>query len=107
MIRFDRRAAGIAMIAASCTALLSECFRKKGPSLGTLAVLAAEGALGLYLLDENKVVEGKIREQAKKVATAVQMPVGCDEDEEIFESDEDVTAAEEAISDELAADEQA
>ena len=106
MLKQDRRTAGIALIASACSVLLTQCCKKKGPSTAVMAMCAAQGAIGLYLLDENKVIEGKVKEQVKKVAAAVQMPVGCEEDEEIFENEEDVVAAEDAINDELNGDEQ-
>lgn len=106
MTKQDRRIAGIAMVVSACSVLLAQLGNKKGPSAATMAICAAEGALGLYLLDEDKTLKDKVKAQAKKVANAVRVPVGVDEDEEIFESEEDLAAAEEAINDELAGDEQ-
>ena len=107
MLKRDRRAIGVALVASAAANLLAQCCKKEKDVSAALTVFcAAEGILGLYLLDEDKTLSNAVKAQVKRVADAIRVPVGIDEQEEIFESDEDIAAAEEAILDELATDEQ-
>lgn len=67
MLKSERRAVGAALVASACATLLAECCKKKSLSAALIAVCAAEGALGLYLLDDDKVLTNKVKTAAGTV----------------------------------------
>ena len=67
MLKSERRAVGAALVASACATLLAECCKKKSLSAALIAVCAAEGAFGLYLLDEDKVLTNKVKAAAGTV----------------------------------------
>ena len=67
MLKSERRAVGAALVASACATLLAECCKKKSLSAALIAVCAAEGVFGLYLLDEDKVLTNKVKAAAGTV----------------------------------------